>query len=197
MKIICIGQNYNLENNKTSEPFIFIKPDTALHHCELPFFIPEFSKEIHFEAELVVKISKNGKFISEKFAKNYYQQISLGIDFTAVDIQQKLKEKSLPWEISKAFDSSAVVGEFLPKEVFLEQEIPFYLQKNDKIVQKSSSKEMILGFDKIISLVSSYFTLKQGDLIFTGTPFGASKIEKGDIFKGFLAEKQVFSLQIK
>lgn len=203
MKIICIGRNYvehieELQNERPEEPVLFIKPDTALLGREFPFVIPEFTKEVHYEAEIVVKINKVGKYIESKFAHKYYDQLSLGIDFTARDVQQKLKEKGLPWEKAKAFDNSAFVGAFFDKNRFESVDaIPFSLQKNGELVQEASTSQMIWKIDELIAYISRFFTLKTGDLIFTGTPSGVGKIEEGDILSGVLVGEKVFEVRIK
>lgn len=203
MKIICIGRNYvqhieELNNERPEEPVIFIKPDTALLGRELPFVIPAFSNDINYELEVVVKICKVGKFIEPKFASKYYEQISVGIDFTARDLQSKLKQKGLPWEKSKGFDGSAVVGEFVDKaELGSIDELDFLLTKNGQVVQHGNTREMIWKFDELIADVSKYFTLKTGDLIFTGTPAGVGTVKNGDVLKGELNQKELFRVMVK
>ncbi len=203
MKIICIGRNYvnhieELKNERPDEPVIFLKPDTAVLNQKTPFIIPEFSNEIHHEVEVLVKISKVGKYIDKKFAHKYYDEIGLGIDFTARDLQNKLKEKGLPWEKAKAFDGSAIIGDFLPKNSLSSIEnITFELTNNGKTVQKGNTSHMLCNIDEIIAYVSQYFTLKTGDIIFTGTPEGVAKVSENDILEGFLNEKKLFSLHIK
>ncbi len=203
MKIICIGRNYvnhieELKNERPDEPVIFFKPDTAVLNQKTPFIIPEFSNEIHHEVEVLVKISKVGKYIDKKFAHKYYDEIGLGIDFTARDLQNKLKEKGLPWEKAKAFDGSAIIGDFLPKNSLSPIEnITFELTNNGKTVQKGNTSHMLWNIDEIIAYVSQYFTLKTGDIIFTGTPEGVAKVSENDILEGFLNEKKLFSLHIK
>ena len=201
MKIFCIGRNYSdhakeLNNKVPTEPVIFIKPETSILLKNATFVIPDFTEELHHEVELVVKISKVGKNIQEKFAPKYYASIGLGIDFTARDLQTKLKEKGLPWEKAKAFDNSAVVSqEFIPIEQFnLEKGINFSLSNNGKIVQKGLSTDMIFGINKLIAEVSKYFTLKTGDLLFTGTPAGVAKVNPQDVLEGFIEDKKMFSL---
>mgnify|MGYP002740823277 FL=1 len=202
MKIVCVGRNYKahaieLNNSIPTEPVLFIKPDTAVHNLEQPFYIPDFSNEIHYETEIIVKISKQGKCISEKFAHKYYEEIGLGIDFTARDIQTRLKEKGLPWEIAKAFDGSAVIGTFFPKEVFdNQQNINFSLLQDKQIIQKGNSSEMIWTIDALIAYVSKFFTLRKGDLLFTGT-HGTGKILPNTLLEGFIEDKKAFSVQIK
>lgn len=203
MKIICVGRNYvehiaELNNERPDEPVLFIKPDTALLGKEFPFVIPEFSQDIHFEAEVVVKITKVGKYINAKFASKYYEQVSVGIDFTARDLQSKLKEKGLPWEKAKAFDNSAFVGDFIAKETLgsLDQ-LAFSLKQNGTVVQQATTDQMIWKIDELIAEISKYFTLKTGDLIFTGTPAGVGRVAPGDVLEGFLGEKKVFDLIVK
>lgn len=203
MKVICIGRNYvehisELNNEHPDEPVLFIKPDTALLNREFPFVIPDFSDDIHYEVEVVVKINKVGKYISPEFAHKYYDQLSLGIDFTARDLQKKLKEKGLPWEKAKAFDNSALVGDFIAKEKLSNiSDLPFLLKKNDKIVQQASTTQMIWNIDQVIAESSKFFTLKTGDLIFTGTPAGVGRVIPGDVLEGELNGNQVFRLSIK
>jgi acylpyruvate hydrolase len=203
MKIIAIGRNYvdhakELNNPLPTEPVVFMKPDTALLREGRPFYHPEFSNDIHHEIELVIKIAKEGKHIQEKFAKNYIESIGLGIDFTARDIQEKCKTKGLPWEIAKAFDHSAPIGDFTPVNDFPDlKNISFYLEKNSERVQDGNSKDMIFSFEQIIAYVSQRFTLKKGDLIFTGTPAGVSKINIGDTLVGYLENKETIRLEIK
>ena len=180
MKIICIGRNYakhieELQNERPDEPVVFLKPDSAILLKQHPFVIPEFSQDIHHEIEIIVRINKVGKYIEPKFAYKYYDEISVGIDFTARDLQQKLKDKGLPWEKAKAFDGSAVIGDFMSKKVFSSQEsLNFGLANNGKLVQKGNSSLMLWKIDELISYVSQYFTLKIGDIIFTGTPEGVA-----------------------
>ncbi len=200
MKIICIAKNYPTEkqNNENQELTLFLKPDTAIHNLEIPYYIPSFTNKLYYEVEIVVKINQNGKCIAEKFASKYYDQISLGIDFTAYDLQQELKKQGLPWEKSKAFDSSAIVGNFIDKNALLTPtDIVFRLEKNGNIVQQSSSAQMQKSIDQIISEVSRFFTLRKGDLIFTGTPFGAGQINEADFLEGFLENKKMFAIHIK
>ena len=203
MKIICIGRNYSdhikeLSNERPKEPVVFIKPDSSIIAKNQNFIIPAFSDEIHHEVELVVKINKVGKYIDESFSNKYYNQIGLGIDFTARDIQNKLKDKGHPWEKSKAFDNSCMVGDFIKvEEIENISNINFELKKNSSIVQSGNSSNMLWKIDEIISYVSQYFTLKIGDLIFTGTPSGVSKVISGDLLEGFINSKKMFSLKIK
>ncbi|WP_310558396.1 fumarylacetoacetate hydrolase family protein [Flavobacterium sp.] len=203
MKIICIGRNYakhieELKNERPSEPVIFMKPDSAVLLKQHPFVIPEFSNDIHHEIELIVKINKVGKYIDTKFAHKYYDEISVGIDFTARDLQNELKSKGLPWEKAKSFDGSAVIGDFLPKSQFNSLEnITFELTKNGETVQKGNTDFMLWKIDELISYVSQYFTLKIGDIIFTGTPEGVAVVKSDDVLEGFLEGNKLFSIQIK
>lgn len=203
MKIICIGRNYvdhiaELQNEKPSEPVVFMKPDSAILLKQHPFVIPEFSNNIQHEIELIVKINKVGKYIDTKFAHKYYDEISVGIDFTARDLQNELKEKGLPWEKAKSFDGSAVIGEFLPKSQFNSLEnLTFELTNNDKTVQKGNTSLMMWNIDELISFVSRYFTLKIGDIVFTGTPAGVAAVKPEDVLEGFLEGNKLFSIQIK
>lgn len=202
MKIICIGRNYakhieELANERPKNPVVFLKPDSAILPKKMPFFIPVFSSDIHYEVEVLVKINKVGKYISEKFAPKYYDEIGLGIDFTARDIQKKCKEKGLPWETSKAFDGSAVIGEFYPKTEFNMKNISFQLLKNDVVVQNGQTINMLWKIDELISYVSQYFTLKKGDVIFTGTPAGVGKVVENDILTGTIENKQAFQIKVK
>lgn len=204
MKIICIGRNYTehiaeLKNERPQEPVIFLKPDSAILLKKMPFFIPPFSEDVHYEVELLVRINKIGKHIQQKFARKYYDEIGLGIDFTARDLQQKLKEKGLPWEKAKAFDGSAVIGEkWIQKSHFQDlNNIAFSLQKNGKTVQSGTTSHMLWKIDEIIEYISQYFTLKIGDIIFTGTPAGVGPVAINDSLTGFIEDKQIFSIQVK
>jgi 2-keto-4-pentenoate hydratase/2-oxohepta-3-ene-1,7-dioic acid hydratase in catechol pathway len=203
MKIICIGRNYTnhiseLQNERPDEPVIFLKPDTAILPKKFPFVIPEFSKDVHHEVEILVKISKVGKYIDAKFAHKYYDEIGLGIDFTARDLQNKLKEKGLPWEKAKAFDGSAVIGDFISKKNYNSLEnITFELNNNGITVQKGNTSQMLWKIDEIIAYVSQYFTLKKGDIIFTGTPEGVSAVKPNDVLEGFIEGNKLFRIQIK
>jgi 2-keto-4-pentenoate hydratase/2-oxohepta-3-ene-1,7-dioic acid hydratase in catechol pathway len=203
MKIICIGRNYvnhieELQNERPTEPVIFMKPDSAVLLKQHPFVIPEFSNDIHHEIELIVRINKVGKYIDTKFAHKYYDEISVGIDFTARDLQNELKAKGLPWEKAKSFDGSAVIGEFLQKKQFNSLEnITFELTNNNKTVQKGNASHMLWKIDELISYVSQYFTLKIGDIIFTGTPEGVAAVKSEDILEGFLEGNKLFSIKIK
>jgi acylpyruvate hydrolase len=203
MKIICIGRNYSehikeLSNQLPSEPVFFMKPDTSIITGNKPFFLPDFSKEIHHEVEIVLKICKVGKSISEKFASRYYDEIGIGIDFTARDLQAIAKEKGLPWEIAKAFEGSAPIGKFLLKKELLDiKSINFHLDKNGKMVQQGSSADMIFSFDRIISYVSRFFPLKTGDLIFTGTPAGVGPVNIGDHLQAYIENELLLDFKIK
>jgi len=203
MKIICIGRNYakhieELANEKPENPVIFLKPESAILLKKQPFFIPPFSNDIHYEVEILVKINKVGKYIDEKFAHKYYDEIGLGIDFTARDIQNKCKEKGLPWEKAKAFDGSAVISEFVSKEDLGDlTNLKFSLLKNSELVQDGNTNAMLWKIDELIAYVSQFFTLKRGDVIFTGTPAGVGKVSENDILVGKIQEKDFFSIKIK
>lgn len=203
MKIICIGRNYiehakELNNPVPSKPVFFMKPDTAVLRKNLPFFYPEFTNDLHHEVEIVVRISKIGKYIQEEFAHKHYEEIGLGIDFTARDLQAEQKKKGLPWEIAKAFDSSAPIGDFIPKSELGDlNQLSLSLKKNGETVQSGSSADMIFTIDKIIAYVSQFVSLKIGDLIFTGTPEGVGPVKIGDRLTGFLNDKEMFSFEVK
>ena len=203
MKIICVGRNYaeharELNNQVGEQPVIFLKPETALLQRRQPFFIPDFSTEIHHEIEIVVKINRLGKNIQPQFAHKYYNEIGLGIDFTARDLQSSLKSKGLPWELAKAFDGSAPVGDFVSKaDLEPLNSIHFNLKKNGEIVQSGTSADMIFSIDQIISFASGFFTLKKGDLIFTGTPKGVGPVVKGDILEGFISDKRLIHVKVR
>ena len=203
MKIICIGRNYTqhaeeLSNKKPESPVIFIKPDTAILQRRLPFYIPPFSNQIHHEVEVLVRINRIGKYIEEKFAHKYYQEIGLGIDFTARDVQQNLKDKGLPWEKAKAFDGSALIGSWYNKNNFLDlNQLDFELVKNNETVQKGNTSQMLWSIDTLINEVSRFFTLKIGDVIFTGTPAGVGPVVVNDVLEGYLEGKKAFTLKIK
>ena len=203
MKIICIGRNYaehakELNNPLPSKPVFFMKPDTALLPPHNPFFYPSFSSDIHYEVELVMKVSKNGRSIAEKFAHKYYQEIGVGIDFTARDLQTECKQKGLPWEIAKAFDFSAPVGQFLPKSEFNDlSNIDFGLKINDEWRQKGNSRDMIFSFDRIISYVSQFVMLRKGDYIFTGTPEGVGPAQINDHFELFIGSHKLLEFNVK
>lgn len=203
MKIFCVGRNYadhakELKNEVPEEPVIFIKPKSALLQSNTPFYYPEFSNELHYEAELVLRISKNGKYIQQHHANKYYNAITVGLDFTARDIQNELKKKGLPWEKAKAWDNSAVIGKWLdltPENI--KKPFNFSLQLNDEQVQKASSTEMLFSFDKIISHISQYFSINIGDMVFTGTPAGVGECVVGDNLKGYIEDVEMFELDIR
>ena len=204
MKIIAIGRNYaehakELNNPvPTTTPVIFMKPDTALVKGNKPFYHPEFSEDIHHEIEIVLKISKEGKHISEKFANIYFDEIGLGVDFTARDIQQRHKEKGLPWELAKAFDGSAPVSDFLPKTNFADlYSLNFRLDINQQTRQQGNTKDLLFSFERIIAFVSGFITLKKGDLIFTGTPQGVGKVNIGDRLEGYLENVKMLDFYVK
>ncbi|WP_304343833.1 fumarylacetoacetate hydrolase family protein [Chryseobacterium koreense] len=202
MKIICIGRNYaehakELGNEVPDNPVIFMKPDTAVLKKGSDFYIPEFSDDIHYELEVVLKISKGGKYIQEENAEKHFDEVGLGIDFTARDLQSKLKEKGLPWELAKGFDGSAVISEFFKKEDFDLQNLNFSLIKNKEKVQDANTSMMLFRPEKIIAFVSQYFTLRTGDLIFTGTPKGVGKISENDILEAYLEDRKVLDLRIQ
>lgn len=202
MKIFCVGRNYaahakELGNDVPDAPVIFIKPKTALCLPEKPYFYPEFTNELHYECELVLRICKNGRYISEKHSAQYYNQITAGIDFTARDIQQELKEKGLPWEKSKAFDQSALVGKWLDVTDQMKKGIGFSMKKNGEIVQTGNSTQMTFSFDKIIADISNYFTLNIGDMVFTGTPEGVGECVVGDELEGYIGEESLFKVAIR
>lgn len=200
MKIICIGRNYSehakeLGNAVPDKPVIFMKPDTAVLKGN-DFYIPEFSNDVHYELEVVVKISKGGKYIQKETAHKHYEEIGLGIDFTARDLQSDLKSKGLPWELAKGFDGSAVVGNFFKKEEYTLENLQFSLLKNKEQVQLGNTKDMIFKIDDIIAFVSQYFTLRVGDLIFTGTPEGVGKVSENDVLEAYLEEEKTLDLRI-
>lgn len=203
MKIICIGRNYinhakELNNPVPQKPVFFMKPETSLLQKNNPFFYPDFSENIHHELEVVVRISKVGKHIQKKFASNYYEEIGLGIDFTARDLQAAAKAKGLPWEIAKAFDHAAPIGKFMSKSEFSNiQDFNFTLKINDEIRQSGNTKDMIFSIDEIIAYVSQFVTLKIGDLIYTGTPAGVGPVSIGDRLQGFIDEREMFDFEVK
>jgi 2-keto-4-pentenoate hydratase/2-oxohepta-3-ene-1,7-dioic acid hydratase in catechol pathway len=203
MKIICVGRNYadhieELKNERPQEPVLFMKPDTAVLQKQFPFVIPEFTNDVHHEIELVVKINKVGKYIDVKFAHKYYDEVTVGLDFTARDAQERLKTKGLPWEIAKAFDGSAVIGDFVPKTNFESLDnVNFELTNNGRIAQNGNTQHMLWKVDELIAEISKYFTLKTGDVIFTGTPKGVAKVSPGDVLEGFLEGQKLFKVQIK
>lgn len=202
MKIICIGRNYakhiaELENERPENPVVFLKPDSAILPKNNPFFIPPFSNDVHYEVEVLVKINKVGKHIASRFAHKYYDEIGLGIDFTARDVQAHCKAKGLPWEKAKAFDGSAIVGQFFSKSEFDLENLSFQLLKNGEVVQDGNTQAMLWKIDELISYVSQYFTLKKGDLIFTGTPAGVGKVIENDQLTGTIEGKKAFEIRVK
>jgi 2-keto-4-pentenoate hydratase/2-oxohepta-3-ene-1,7-dioic acid hydratase in catechol pathway len=203
MKIFCVGRNYaehakELSNAIPDEPVLFMKPKTALLQPNIPFYYPEFSNELHYEVELVLRIAKNGRYVPEAHAYKYYDAITVGIDFTARDIQNDLKQKGLPWEKAKSWDHSAMTGSWLSLQPqMLKEPMFFSLKKNAEIVQSGCSSDMLFSFDHIISNISQYFSLNIGDLVFTGTPSGVGECVVGDVLEGFLGEQRMFSLEIK
>jgi 2-keto-4-pentenoate hydratase/2-oxohepta-3-ene-1,7-dioic acid hydratase in catechol pathway len=203
MKIICIGRNYTdhieeLANERPEDPVVFLKPDTSLVLKNQPFFIPPFSDDVHYEVEVLVRINRIGKHIQQKFAHKYFDEIGLGIDFTARDLQAKLKAKGLPWEKAKAFDGAAVVGDWVNKsELPHIDELQFEMTKNGTVVQQSSSALMLWKVDELIAYVSQFFTLKIGDIIFTGTPAGVGPVAENDVLEGSLEGRQLFSIKVK
>jgi 2-keto-4-pentenoate hydratase/2-oxohepta-3-ene-1,7-dioic acid hydratase in catechol pathway len=203
MKILAIGRNYvahieELKNEKPTEPVVFLKPDTALLQNNEPFYYPEFSQDIHHEVEIVLRVGKEGKHIEPKFASRYYDQIGLGIDFTARDIQTRAKEKGLPWETAKAFNGSAPVSKFLPVGEFADlKNINFRLEINGEVRQEGNTSLMLYDFDYIVSYLSKFFTLKTGDLIYTGTPAGVSAVQVGDRLVGFIEKQEMFNFEVK
>lgn len=202
MKIICIGRNYaahitELGNEKPENPVIFMKPETALLKNNDPFYYPAFSKDIHHEVEVLVKIKKEGKSIERDFASNYYDEIGLGIDFTARDLQAHAKSKGLPWEVAKAFNGSAVISNFIHKKDFDLKKLNFSLMKNNQVVQSANTDLMIYSIDEIIAYVSMFFTLKTGDILFTGTPEGVGPVSIGDQLAGFIEGQEMFNFEVK
>ncbi|HET7819346.1 MAG TPA: fumarylacetoacetate hydrolase family protein [Bacteroidia bacterium] len=203
MKIICVGQNYlehikELNSAIPDEPVFFLKPDTALVTDNKPFYLPDFSKDIHYEVEVIIKINKMGKHIDEKFAHKYYDELSVGIDFTARDIQRAQKTKGLPWEKAKAFDNSAPIGTFVSKSKLPAlNNLNFHLNINNKTVQKGNTSDLLFSFDKIIAFISQFITLKTGDIIFTGTPVGVGAVHISDKLEAFLENEKLLSFEIK
>jgi 2-keto-4-pentenoate hydratase/2-oxohepta-3-ene-1,7-dioic acid hydratase in catechol pathway len=203
MKIICIGRNYadhikELANERPTDPVVFIKPDSAILPKDQDFYIPDFTKEVHHEVEVLIKIKKVGKHIDPKFASGYYDEIGLGIDFTARDLQAQLKEKGLPWEKAKGFDGAAVIGKWLPKTDFPDLDnLNFSLLKNGQMVQKGNTSHMLWKIDELIAYVSQFFMLKKGDIIFTGTPAGVGRIATNDYLSGILEGHELFTLKVK
>lgn len=203
MKIICIGRNYaehikELHNERPKDPVVFIKPDSAVLPKEQDFYIPEFSEDIHYEVEVLIRIKKVGKHIDPKFAHKYYDEIGLGIDFTARDLQAALKEKGLPWEKAKGFDGAAVIGKWVPKTEFKDlKNLHFTLKKNDSVVQDGNTAQMLWPIDELIGYVSTFFTLKKGDVLFTGTPAGVGRVSPNDYLSGSLEGKELLRIKIK
>jgi 2-keto-4-pentenoate hydratase/2-oxohepta-3-ene-1,7-dioic acid hydratase in catechol pathway len=203
MKIICIGRNYvdhakELNNPLPEKPIFFMKPDTSLLRNNQPFYHPDFSSEVHYEVEVILRINRVGKNIERKFAHRYYGDVGLGIDFTARDLQRECREKGLPWEMAKGFDGSAVIGNIVKKETFEDvYALDFSLWQNDKTVQTGNTKNLIFSFDEIIAYVSQFLTLKIGDLIFTGTPAGVGPVKIGDKLTGFIQDTQMFTCDVK
>lgn len=203
MKIIAIGRNYadhidELKNERPDDPVVFLKPDTALLKNNAPFYYPNFTNEIHHEVEILLKISKEGKYIEERFAHRYYDEIGIGIDFTARDLQQKAKEKGLPWEIAKGFNGSAPISDFIDKSAFPSlQDINFGLFVDDELKQKGNTSMMLFSFDYIVSYISRFFTLKKGDIIFTGTPKGVGPVSPGNTLKAFIEEQTLLEFEVK
>ncbi|WP_286755950.1 fumarylacetoacetate hydrolase family protein [Roseivirga sp. UBA838] len=202
MKIIAIGRNYaahiaELNNEKPSQPVVFMKPDTALLRNNAPFYYPDFSKDIHFEVEILLKINREGKYIDPKFAHKYYEEIGIGIDFTARDLQQQCKEKGLPWEIAKAFNGSAPISDFVSKTDFDLANLNFSLHQNGDMKQQGNTSLMLFPFDEIVAYVSRYFTLKKGDIIFTGTPAGVGPIAIGDKLEAYIEGTKMLEVEIK
>ncbi len=201
MKIICIGRNYaehakELNNAVPEKPVFFMKPDTALLTDNKPFYLPDFSQEVHYETELVLRISKMGKHVEKGFARRYYDEIGIGIDFTARDLQRECKQKGLPWEIAKAFDNSAPLGGFLPKKE-LPDPILFHLNINGETVQEGTTEDLLFSFDELIAYVSRFITLRTGDLIYTGTPAGVGSVKKGDRLQAYIGEKLLLDFEVK
>ena len=203
MKIICVGRNYadhakELGNAIPDEPVLFMKPKSALLQSHTPFYYPEFTNELHYECELVLRVCKNGKYVQQKHASNYYDAITVGIDFTARDIQNEMKEKGLPWERAKSWDNSAAIGKWIPfTNVKNKKDINFCLYKNKELVQQGNSTQMIHNFDKIVAFISLYFSVNIGDLVFTGTPAGVGEIVVGDELEGFIEDESLFKLDVK
>jgi 2-keto-4-pentenoate hydratase/2-oxohepta-3-ene-1,7-dioic acid hydratase in catechol pathway len=203
MKILAIGRNYaahieELSNERPTEPVVFMKPDTALLENDAPFYYPDFSTDIHFEVELLLKISRTGKYIQEKFAHKYYDQVGIGIDFTARDLQQKAKEKGLPWLLAKGFNGSAPVSGFQSKENFSNlQDLNFSLNVDDAVRQQGNTSLMLFSFDEIVAYLSRFFTLKRGDIIFTGTPQGVGAIEPGNVLTAYIEDQKLLTCEIK
>ena len=202
MKIIAIGRNYaahiaELNNEKPAQPVVFMKPDTAILKNNAPFYYPEFSKDIHFEVEILLKINREGKYIDQKFAHKYYEEIGVGVDFTARDLQSQCKEKGLPWEIAKGFNGSAPISGFKPKTAYDLNNLNFSLKQNGELKQEGNTSLMLFSFDEIVAYVSQYFTLKKGDIIFTGTPAGVGPVAIGDKLEAYIQEEKLLEFEIK
>lgn len=203
MKIICVGKNYldhikEFDGEIPKTMVLFMKPDTAVHNTELPFYIPDFTQNLHYELEIVLKINQNGKCIAEKFAHKYYDEITVGIDFTARDLQKQLASSGLSWERAKAFDGSAVIGKFIDKNSLGNLDaLSFSMNKNNQLAQIGNTDQMLWNFNQIIAEASQYFTLRKGDLIFTGTPKGVGKVTEDDVFEGFLNNESCFKINVK
>jgi len=203
MKIICIGRNYaahidELANERPKDPVVFIKPDSAVLPKEQDFYIPEFTSNVHYEVEVLIKIKKVGKHIDQKFADSYYDEVGLGIDFTARDLQEELKAKGLPWEKAKGFDGAAIIGKWLPKSAFSDiNNLNFSLRVNNRLVQEGNTGHMLWKIDELIAYVSQFFMLKKGDILFTGTPAGVGKIAPNDTLKGHLESNEMFIIKVK
>jgi 2-keto-4-pentenoate hydratase/2-oxohepta-3-ene-1,7-dioic acid hydratase in catechol pathway len=203
VKIICVGRNYaahieELENERPEHPVLFIKPDTSILQKKQPFFLPHFTDDVHHEVEVMVKIDRIGKHIESKFAPKYYSKIGLGIDFTARSLQDELKTKGLPWEKAKAFDGSALVGDWFSKENFSDvNQLSFSLEKNGTVVQQANTAQMLWKIDDLIAYCSQFFTLKIGDILFTGSPSGVGSVSEGDLLKGYLESNEAFTVKIK
>ena len=202
MKIICIGKNYRkhaaeMGGKVPEKPLIFMKPPSAILHKDWPFYIPDFSKEVHYEAEIVLKICKNGKHIEQEFAHKYYQEVTIGLDMTARDLQANCKAAGHPWEISKAFDNSAILGNWISKDELVDDAIKFSLLKNGIQVQSGNTEDLVFKFDYLLSYISRFFKLQMGDLIFTGTPEGVGPVNPGDLLEGFIGERKLLTCNIK
>ena len=202
MKIIAIGRNYaahiaELNNEKPAQPVVFMKPDTAILRNNAPFYYPEFSKDIHFEVEILLKINREGKYIDQKFAHKYYEEIGIGVDFTARDLQSQCKEKGLPWEIAKGFNGAAPISGFKPKTAYDLNNLNFSLKQNGELKQEGNTSLMLFSFDEIVAYVSQYFTLKKGDIIFTGTPAGVGSVAIGDKLEAYIEEEKLLEFEIK
>lgn len=202
MKIIAIGRNYaahiaELNNEKPAQPVVFMKPDTAVLRNNAPFYYPEFSKDIHFEVEILLKINREGKYIDQKFAHKYYEEIGVGVDFTARDLQSQCKEKGLPWEIAKGFNGSAPISGFKSKTAYDLNNLNFSLKQNGELKQEGNTSLMLFSFDEIVAYVSQYFTLKKGDIIFTGTPAGVGPVAIGDKLEAYIEEEKLLEFEIK